>query len=274
MVTGEAATPALINQWLESYPNVTPVNAYGPTEAADDICQGVLERPLESERPTVPIGQPLRNLRLYVLDRNLRLVPEGVPGEICVSGIAVGAGYWGDEAPSRDSFRPNPFSAEAVDDILYRTGDFGRWLADGNLECVERLDNQVKLRSFRIELGELENVLAAHPAVREAAVTVWKENDDAQLVGYVVANTESPELQGALESLRRDQVDLWQDLHEDSYTEELLLGDPTFNVISWDTIIPVCRCPKRICGNTWRFRSNVSIHSARNTSWRSASALG
>ena len=92
MVTGEAATPALINQWLATYPAVTLVNAYGPTEAADDICQGVLDRPLASDRVALPIGRPLANLTLYVLDRHLRLVPWGVPGEICVCGIQVGAG--------------------------------------------------------------------------------------------------------------------------------------------------------------------------------------
>ena len=89
MVTGEAATAPLVNRWLETYPEIPLVNAYGPTEAADDICQCVLDRPLSSDRRTVSIGQPLANLALYVLDRNLRLVPCGVPGEICVSGVGV-----------------------------------------------------------------------------------------------------------------------------------------------------------------------------------------
>ncbi|MGH8571629.1 MAG: amino acid adenylation domain-containing protein, partial [Gammaproteobacteria bacterium] len=236
MVTGEAATPALVNQWLETYREVKLVNAYGPTEAADDICQGVLDRPLASDRRAVPIGRPLANLSLYVLDRNLNLVPQGVPGEICVSGIGVGAGYWGNDRRTRESFVPNPYAGESYGEVIYRTGDLGRWLPDGTLECLERLDHQVKVRGFRIELGEIEGVLGGHPAVREAVVVIRDGGDgDKQLAGYLVPETGSAEVRAHLEDLRREQVELWQDLHEDSYRDELLRGDATFNVIGWDS---------------------------------------
>jgi len=236
MVTGEAATPALVNQWLSTYPGIKLVNAYGPTEASDDICQMVLDHPPESDRHAVPVGRPLPNLTLYVLDRNLRLVPRGVPGEICVSGIGVGAGYWNNEAKTRESFVPNPHAGEGRGDLLYRTGDLGRWLPDGTLECLERLDHQVKVRGFRIELGEIEGVLTGHPAVREAAVVVREGNDgDKHLVGYYVPEVESAESHARVEDLKREQIDLWQDLHEDSYRGELEPGDVTFNVVGWDS---------------------------------------
>ncbi len=203
MVTGEAVSVSLVNQWLHTYPQIRLVNAYGPTEAADDICQAVLETPLPVEQLHVPIGRPIANLTLYVLDPALRLQPVGVPGEICVSGIGVGAGYWRNEAQTRASFVPNPHAEKGRGDVLYRTGDLGRWLPDGSLEFMGRLDHQVKLRGFRIELGEIENTMLRHVAVHEAVVVVRpllgtsrQEPDrpdqepsqpgDEQLVGYLV----------------------------------------------------------------------------------------
>jgi amino acid adenylation domain-containing protein len=236
MVTGEAATPALVNQWLSTYAGIRLVNAYGPTEAADDICQIVLNRAIESDRDTVPIGRPLPNLTLYVLDRNLQLVPRGVKGEICVSGIGVGDGYWRNEATTAERFVSSPYAGEGRGDRLYRTGDLGRWLPDDTLECLERLDSQVKVRGFRIELGEIESVLAGHPAIREAAVVVQDcANGDKQLVGYYVPEADSPETRARLEDLKLEQIDLWQDLHEDSYRDERVDGDVTFNLVGWDS---------------------------------------
>ena len=189
MVTGEAATPALINQWLATYPAVTLINAYGPTEAADDICQGVLDRPLASDRVALPIGRPLANLTLYVLDRHLRLVPWGVPGEICVSGIQVGAGYWRDDARTRASFVANPHAGDGRGDVIYRTGDLGRWLPDGTLEFLGRADAQVKIRGHRIELGEIENALLRCGSVEQAVVVARATTTGHDLVGYVVAQS-------------------------------------------------------------------------------------
>ncbi|MDM0053946.1 non-ribosomal peptide synthetase [Variovorax sp. J22R115] len=236
MVTGEAATPALVDQWRATYPGAILVNAYGPTEAADDVCQAVLDRPPAGDRRTVPIGRPLPNLTLYVLDARLRLVPLGVPGEICVSGVGVGAGYWGNEARTRESFVANPYAAPGRGEVLYRTGDRGRWLADGALECLERIDHQVKLRGFRIELGEIEALLAKHSAIGQAAVVVHgAASGDARLVACIVPDTQSATVRSALGELQRLQVGLWQDLHEDSYGGEPSAGDPTFNVVGWDS---------------------------------------
>ena len=238
MVTGEAVPVALINQWFEVYPQIPLANAYGPTEAADDICQALLTAPLPLATATVPIGRTLPNLTLYVLDADLQLVPIGVPGEICVSGVGVGAGYWRNEEKTRAAFVPNPYAKGNRGETLYRTGDLGRWLPDGNLEMSGRLDQQVKLRGFRIELGEIESMLGQHAGVAETVVRI--EPDPAgedRLVAWVTPDDAAGELRAQLDQLQHDQVSLWQDLHEDSYSETLTYADndPTFNVIGWDS---------------------------------------
>jgi len=238
MVTGEAVSVALVNQWFRVYAQIPLVNAYGPTEAADDICQAILRAPLPPETPTVPIGKPLGNLTLYVLDRARQIVPIGVPGEIGVSGVGVGAGYWRNEEKTRAAFVPNPYAGGGRGDIIYLTGDLGRWLPDGNLEMLGRLDQQVKLRGFRIELGEIESMLAQHPAVAETVVQIREDQpSDKRLVAYVAANDAGDTLRDKVAGLQGEQVQLWQDLHEDSYADTLTYADcdETFNVIGWDS---------------------------------------
>ena len=237
MATGEAVPPALVNQWLEQFPYVPIVNAYGPTEAADDVCQFVLREPLPATARGVPIGTPLANLTLYVVDDRLDLVPIGVPGEICVSGIGVGEGYWRDEAGTRERFVANPYAAGGRGEVLYRTGDRGFWRGDGVLECLSRLDEQVKLRGFRIELGEIESALGRRPAVRDAVVVTHAESDsaDTRLIAYLTPNRADPEVVAATQRAREEQVALWRDLHDREYRQILDYGDPTFNVIGWDS---------------------------------------
>ncbi|RKZ93719.1 MAG: non-ribosomal peptide synthetase [Candidatus Parabeggiatoa sp. nov. 1] len=189
MVTGEAVSTSLVNQWQHTYPNIKLVNAYGPTEASDDICQAVFDKLLPKEQLNVPIGKPLANLNLYVLDRQQQLLPIGVYGEICVSGVGVGAGYWHNEEKTKANFVNNPYANDIYSNVIYRTGDLGRWLPDGSLECVGRLDHQVKIRGFRIELGEIEVILAGHPQVREAVVIDREDSSHLkQLVAYIVTH--------------------------------------------------------------------------------------
>ncbi|ACB75251.1 non-ribosomal peptide synthetase [Opitutus terrae] len=238
MVTGEAVSVALVNQWFQLYPAIRLANAYGPTEAADDICQAMLSGPLPVDAPTVPIGRPLPNLTLYVLDRHRQLVPVGVPGEIAVSGVGVGAGYWRNEEKTRAAFVTNPYDdAGRRGAVIYRTGDLGRWRPDGTLEMLGRFDQQVKLRGFRIELGEIESMLARHPAVGEAVVLIREDQPgEKRLAAYATLNASAEELQAKASGLAAEQVQLWQDLHEDSYAETRALADePTANVIGWDS---------------------------------------
>lgn len=198
MVTGETVAVELVNRWLQLYPSIKVVNAYGPTEAADDIAQFIIDKPLPAEQRTVPIGKPLANLTLYILSDRLQLVPVGIPGEICVAGFGVGMGYWKNERQTQLSFVPNPFpdSSQPLPgtdrNVIYRTGDLGRWLPDGNIEFLGRMDDQVKLRGFRIELGEIESLLAQHPAVRETVVILREDSpNNKQLVAYVVARNDA-----------------------------------------------------------------------------------
>jgi amino acid adenylation domain-containing protein len=206
MVVGEPVSVSRVNKWLEIYPYIKIANAYGPTEAADDITQFIIDKPLPENQRTVPIGKPLANLNLYILDEEIQLLPIGAPGEICVSGIGVGDGYWKNKAKTQFSFVPNPFISKLLSDqnhdVIYKTGDLGRWLSDGNIEFLGRIDNQVKIRGFRIELGEIEAALRQHSAVQETVVVVREDDpNDKCLVAYFVART-SLETEGLIEQLR------------------------------------------------------------------------
>ncbi|MEM7758014.1 MAG: non-ribosomal peptide synthetase [Cyanobacteria bacterium P01_A01_bin.40] len=196
ILSGESISIKWINKWLEIYPQIKIANAYGPTEAADDIAQFIVDQPVSEKQRTILIGKPLANLNLYILDESMQLLPIGVPGEICVSGIGVGDGYWKNEEKTKLAFVANPFLSKLpsrqTHETIYKTGDLGRWLADGNIEFLGRIDHQVKIRGFRIELGEIEECLSQHSNVGENVVVVREDNpDDKRLVAYVVPVSES-----------------------------------------------------------------------------------
>lgn len=192
MATGESVSVELVNAWLDLYPSIPVVNAYGPTEAADDIAQAIIDKPLPANQLTVPIGHPLANLDIYILDDELEPLPIGAPGEICVAGIGVGNGYWKQEEKNRASFCVNPFP-ESQGKTIYRTGDIGRLRDDGTIECFGRKDDQIKLHGFRIELGEIEAVLRGHPQIKDAVVlAVQAGAARGQLAAFVVARTVTP----------------------------------------------------------------------------------
>jgi amino acid adenylation domain-containing protein/thioester reductase-like protein len=186
MSTGEELWPGLCNDWFERFPAVPIVNAYGPTECSDDVTHHVLRERLAPGVARVPVGRPILNTRIYIVDPNLRVVPENVVGELCVGGPGVGRGYLNDPERTARAFLPDPFGAPG--DRLYRTGDLGRYRADGEIEVLGRIDRQVKIRGNRIELGEVESALADHPDVREAVVAVHgPAGEDRVLVAYVTA---------------------------------------------------------------------------------------
>ncbi len=214
MITGESVSVDLVNSWLQLYPAIPVVNAYGPSEAADDITQEIIRQPLPANQRSVPIGQPLGNLNVYILNRKMQLLPIGVPGEICVSGYGVGMGYWQNEAKTQASFVPNPFPQNAKPlpgikaDLLYKTGDLGRWLTNGSIEYLGRIDHQVKIRGFRIELAEIETILRQHPGIRESVVTVREENpDDKYIVAYLISrNPDETELEKKLRNFLKEKL--------------------------------------------------------------------
>ncbi len=163
-------------------------NLYGPTEAAVDVTYWACER--ESSRCLVPIGYPIANIQIYLLDTYLNPVPIGVPGELHIGGIGLGRGYFNRPELTAEKFIPNAFSNEPGA-RLYKTGDLARYLPGGIIEYLGRNDYQVKIRGFRIELGEIEAALGAHPGVRECVVLLREDvPGDKRLVAYVVAHQE------------------------------------------------------------------------------------
>jgi amino acid adenylation domain-containing protein len=178
-VTGEAVKPELVQRWFGVLPAVPLVNAYGLTETSDDTNHEVLHRPPVGDR--VPLGRPVQNVTVYVLDDRLEPVPLGAPGEIAFSGVCVGRGYVNDPERTARAFLPDPLRPGHR---LYRSGDQGRWRPDGKLEYLGRQDSQVKVAGFRIELGEVENALLRLPGVRDAAVVVTGSGRGARLVAF------------------------------------------------------------------------------------------
>lgn len=182
MSSGEALSYDLVEKFEQKL-NAQLHNLYGPTEAAVDVSYWECNR--EGNR-VVPIGRPISNTQLYILDPWMQPVAIGVVGELYIGGVAVGRGYWRNADLTAERFVPDPFSRDSGA-RLYRTGDLARYMADGNIEYIGRIDNQVKLRGQRIELGEIEATLVEVPGVAEAVVVVSEDTPgDARLVGYVV----------------------------------------------------------------------------------------
>ncbi|WP_157461971.1 non-ribosomal peptide synthetase, partial [Chitinimonas koreensis] len=195
--SGEALPAALAAQARAALPEAGLHNLYGPTEAAVDVTAWTCPR--DGVPPVVPIGRPIANTAIYILDALQQPVPQGVAGEIHIGGVQVGRGYLNRPELTAERFPADPFSADPRA-RMYRTGDLGRWLADGQIEYLGRNDFQVKLRGFRIELGEIEARLAACPGVQSAVVLAREDQaGNPRLVGYFVAAGDAP----ADEALRK-----------------------------------------------------------------------
>jgi amino acid adenylation domain-containing protein len=188
MVAGEACPRPLVDSHYRALPQTALFNEYGPTEAT--VWSSVYEcEPGEAEN-TVPIGRPVANTQLYVLDENLEPVPTGVAGELYIGGDGLARGYRNRPDLTDLNFIPDPF-ARTLERRLYRTGDLVRYLADGNLEFLGRVDQQIKIHGLRIELGEIEAALMAYPDVREAVVVTHRNGSgDPALVAFVTAREE------------------------------------------------------------------------------------
>lgn len=199
---GEKVMPERVAAWFDNVgTGVRLSNTYGPTETTVVSTSADLESS-DGQAERVPIGRPLANTRVYVLDAHLRPVPIGVRGELYVGGQSVARGYLNRPDLTHERFVPDPF-VESSDACMYKTGDQVRWRSDGRLEFVGRVDQQVKIRGFRIEPGEVEHLLREHPSLAEAAVVARERNPGVlQLVAYVVGQNDQtptiPEMRGFL----------------------------------------------------------------------------
>ena len=182
IVAGEVCPPDLVAKSAQQYPQVELFNEYGPTEGTVWASMHRCNHSLSKQ--SVPIGRPIANTRVYILDAWGEPVPIGVVGELCIGGMGVSRGYLRKPELTAERFVPDPYVGRAGA-RMYKTGDVGRWRADGNLEFMERNDDQVKIRGFRIELGEITARLQDHPAMEEAVVIVREDAPgEKRLVAY------------------------------------------------------------------------------------------
>jgi amino acid adenylation domain-containing protein len=190
---GEALSWELVDRISQTNPACEIINHYGPTETTVGSLTFSIKTDVISDRSlTAPIGQPISNTKVYILNPHLKLVPTGLGGELYIGGAGLSVGYLNQPMETAARFVPNPFSDEPGA-RLYRTGDLTRYLPDGNIEFLGRIDNQVKVRGFRVELAEVEAVLLTHSQVRQAVVIAEAAAADSQrLLGYVVASGSKP----------------------------------------------------------------------------------
>jgi amino acid adenylation domain-containing protein/FkbM family methyltransferase len=235
--SGEALAPEQANRFnrlLHDAHGTRLANLYGPTEAAIDVtwfdCQGA--EPLDK----VPIGRPIDNIRLYVLDQDQALQPLGVAGELCISGVGLARGYLGQPELTARVFRTNPLApagaagqASLDHGRLYHTGDLARWLPDGNLEYLGRLDHQVKIRGFRIEPGEIERRLNACAPVKDSLVLALGQGAAKRLAAYVLVDPrQAPTLARLLELAPQYPDSPWRELPDHTPFFSLNQGETAF----------------------------------------------
>lgn len=249
---GDVLSVPHVERVLRELPQCQLINGYGPTENTTFTCC----YPVPAGVPlggSVPIGRPIANTRVYILDSHLQPVPIGVAGELYIGGDGLARGYLGRPELTAERFIPDPFSQEPFSQEpgarLYRTGDRVRYLADGTIEFLGRFDHQVKVRGYRIELEEIEAVLSEHGLVEQAVVLAREDVvGDKRLVAYVTQTREpqAVEEHGANIEMQAAQVSQWQTLYEDLYSQRDAVGsndgddgddnrDATFDITGWNS---------------------------------------
>lgn len=235
---GEELSTDLRGRFFSSL-DASLINLYGPTECTIDTTFHICEA--DTPRDTVPIGRPIANVSHYILGPHLQPVPLGVPGELYIGGACLSRGYLNQPELTAQRFVPDPFGSGSGE-TLYRTGDLGRYLPDGNIQFVGRADHQVKIRGNRIELGDIEATLRRHPAVKDAAVVVREEaaSGDKRLVAYVVQDTKGLTASATDLSIVTDwssqQIDYWQKVYDEVVYNDLCTNSSEqslFNFTGW-----------------------------------------
>ncbi|MDF5737287.1 MULTISPECIES: non-ribosomal peptide synthetase [unclassified Nostoc] len=242
IIGGEQADRENLKRWQRSVahlPNPPElINTYGPTEATvvTTLWRAANSDAVTMELPEVPIGRPIDNTQVYVLDPHLQLVPIGVPGELHIGGAGLAQGYLNRPDLTQEKFIPNLFKSQQIEgDRLYKTGDLVRYRPDGNLEFLGRIDNQVKIRGFRIELGEIEAALNQYPLVQESIVIARETApSDKRLVAYLVVNLKGETISGEMNQWENEQISTWQKVYEQNDSLSAASDDLTFNIIGWD----------------------------------------
>ncbi len=232
---GEALSVPHVRRALGRLSDTELINGYGPTEGTTFTCCHRVARELKEEIPSIPIGRPIAETRVYVLDSELRPAPLGVSGELYVGGDGVARGYLNRPELTAEKFVPDPYGESGG--RLYRTGDRARWRADGTIEFLGRVDEQVKVRGFRVEPGEIQAAVTRCPGVRDALVVAHEESSGTKrLVAYVVPEGES-ELEGSEEDYQRDRVSRWRKTYDEVIYGEMESdsSSPTFNITGWNS---------------------------------------
>jgi amino acid adenylation domain-containing protein len=210
IIGGENLLMEDIGPWLDISPQISIFNEYGPTEATVGCCVFKITQSFKPSSSSVSIGHPIANTQIYILDKFLNPVPVGVIGELYIGGDGLSRGYLNRPDLTAEKFIPNPFIDETPTSCerLYRTGDFARYLPNGNIEFLGRIDDQVKIRGYRIELGEIESILSAHGDLDQALV-IMQENvsGEKQLVAYVVSGDFRPSCTELRQYLREKMPD-------------------------------------------------------------------
>ncbi|NEP49755.1 MAG: amino acid adenylation domain-containing protein, partial [Moorea sp. SIO3C2] len=225
VVAGEACPAEVISQWSQGRQFV---NAYGPTEST--VCATMAE--CSPEYSVLPIGHPIANTQIYLLDNNLQPVPIGIPAEMYIGGIGLARGYLNRPDLTTQKFIPNPFSNKA-EQRLYKTGDLARYLPDGNIEFLGRIDHQVKIRGFRIETAEIEAVLNQNPTVKQTVVVAREDKPgDKHLCAYIVAQMETAT--NSNPELSETHLNSWQEIfNQQIYSQLSEVTDPLFNTTGY-----------------------------------------
>jgi amino acid adenylation domain-containing protein len=200
---GEVVYPVTAATVLEHGGPERLVNVYGPAECST-FSSWYLVREVAKDAPSVPVGKPVANTQLYVLDRNMNLEPVGIMGKVYIGGEGLARGYWRRPELTAERFVPDPYGQPGG--RLYTTGDLARWMEDGNLEFFGRQDNQIKIRGFRVELGEIEIALLQHGGVHNCAVLMKTLGSGKQLVAYISGEAKADELKNYLKAKLPDYM--------------------------------------------------------------------
>ena len=210
LIGGEALSVPHVRQAYQALPDIQIINGYGPTENTTFTCCYQIPREIDGRLTSIPLGHPISNTQVYLLDQRLQLVPTGVAGELYTGGDGLARGYLHQPELTAERFIPHPFSTEPGA-RLYRTGDVARYRADGAIEFLGRADEQVKIRGFRIEPGEIEAVLAEHDEVRQAVVLARAERggSEKRLVAYVVMEGDGEGASTELRSYLRERLPVY-----------------------------------------------------------------